>query len=370
MASRTRSWRKARRSPDSLSRPASTAAASAGTSCAGLRPASSASSANENVEPRIEATRSRFNASSGSRLSRRRNVRRKVGGSDAGGPRPARPARRSPPRRRAPAPARSRTAGFPPAPCHLLEQPRAGRKTDDLAGQIEPPPRSSTARGPHAQRPARAGRRRPGRRPRHGIHCAPSRTTPTADGSGGGRWSAAARRVNGSAHCRSSTTTATGTVEASSSKTSTTASTISHPSSAIPAPCTTRPAGPASPQQAGELGTRRIGCAPLDLQGLAQGPQGTVPLELVARARENPKPPPPGERQRFGDQTGLADPSLALDAARSVPVPSPHPRRRRAGRPARPPGRPTGPETRLRPLPCRDHRGHTNRPPTTSVETS
>ncbi len=46
------------------------------------RPASNASSANENVDPRIEATRSRFTVSPGSRLSRRNRVSRKLGGSE------------------------------------------------------------------------------------------------------------------------------------------------------------------------------------------------------------------------------------------------------------------------------------------------
>ena len=122
-----------------------------------------------------------------------------------------------------------------------------------------------------------------------------------------------ARRVNGSAHCRSSTTRAIGTVDANSSKTSKTASTINHPSSAAPAPCATRPGGAVGVQQAGELGARGIGRAPLDLQGLAQGPQRTILLDLVARSREDPETPTPGERQRLGDQTGLADPRLALE---------------------------------------------------------
>ena len=130
-----------------------------------------------------------------------------------------------------------------------------------------------------------------------------------------------ARRVNGSAHCRSSTTRATGTVEANSSKTSKTASTINHPSSASPAPPPTRPGSAVGGHQAGERGARGIGRAPLKLHCLAQGPQRAILLDLVARPVQDPETPTPGERQRLGDQAGLADPRLALK--QRDPAPSP-----------------------------------------------
>ena len=97
---------------------------------------------------------------------------------------------RSPPRRRVPVRARSRTAGSPRhrPPARAVEG-RPGDRPPRRRG--EPPPPSSTAQGAHARRPAPGGRREPGRRPRHGIHRAPSRTTPTAHESGDGRWSAA-----------------------------------------------------------------------------------------------------------------------------------------------------------------------------------
>ena len=73
--------------------------------------------------------------------------------------------------------------------------------------------------------------------------------------------------------------------------------------------------------QAGERGAVGIGRAPLKLQCLAQGPQRAILLDLVARPVQDPETPTPGERQRLGDQAGLADPRLALK--QRDPSPSP-----------------------------------------------
>ena len=106
-----------------------------GTRCAGLRTASSPSSASENVAPKIEAIRSRFKASSGRRLRRRSSVRRRwVVATRAG---------LGPPVQHADRPLivqgpyeLDHEQRIPPGTAHLLEQPRAGRDTDHLAGEL------------------------------------------------------------------------------------------------------------------------------------------------------------------------------------------------------------------------------------------
>ena len=79
----------------------------------------------------------------------------------------------------------------PPGTAHLLQQSRARPGDRPPRRRGEPPPPSSTTQGAHARRPAPGGRREPGRRPRHGIHRAPSRTTPTAHESSDAIWNAA-----------------------------------------------------------------------------------------------------------------------------------------------------------------------------------
>ena len=325
MASRTRSWRKARRSPDSLSNPASTAAASAGTSCAGFRPASRASSAKENVDPRTEATRSMFNASSGSRLSRRRIVRRKVGGNDAGRA-SARPSSTS----IAPSSSSARTSsitnsGFPAAPatCSSSRGP-AGRPTTSPARSAA----SSGLNGPRtrAQRRAPAGRRQPGQRPNHEIHPAPSPTTPTASESGGGRWSAAHARSKDQPTADPRRRPRSGPSTRTPPEHRQTASTISHPSSTIPAPCTTLPAGPAS------ASNRRASPARGGSGRPAQPPRprSKHAEDDPARPRRTrprrPETPAPGQTPTLRRSDGTCRSQPRPRPARSVPVPSRPPR--------------------------------------------
>ena len=129
--------------------------------------------------------------------------------------------------------------------------------------------------------------------------------------------------MSGSAHCRSSTASATGAV----------ADEIlqdihdrldDHPRPVDRAQDRGRPAGrtSADPQHLGDLGPASGGRAPSGAQRLDQRTKRPVLLDLVAGAAENPEPRPFREGQHLGQQPGLADPSLALDEHGPAPTPS------------------------------------------------
>ena len=240
--------------------PASNDGGIAESNCAELRPVINANSARENDEPRTEATRNKFNPSSGSRLSRRSTVRRKLGGGDASRA-SARPSRTS----RAPSPASARTnsitnSGFPPVPASCSSRRGPGGRP------ATSPARSATSSMPNGPRATCAAPRASSSAtaPSTSTPCDPRRTVANnTNGSAVRRRTIdrTTRRVNGSAHCRSSNARTTGSVKARSSTTSTTASTISHPPSTVPRTAGCRPPDP--DQQTRQLRSLRIRPAPL-----------------------------------------------------------------------------------------------------------
>ena len=178
-----------------------------------------------------------------------------------------------------------------------------------------------------------------------------------------------ARRVNGSAHCRSSTTRATGRRRRELLQ-------DIHDGLDDQPPLVRDPRSVHHPSRAGlrrpPAGGRARHAGDRARPARPPRPRSEPAADGPARPRRTrprrPGTPAPGRTPALRRSDGTCQSQPRPRPARSVPVPSRHPRRRRAARPARPPGRPTGPGTRLRPLPCRDHRGHTNRPPTTSVD--
>ena len=175
---------------------------------------------------------------------------------------------------------------------------------------------------PRARRPAPAGRRRPGRRRRHGIPAAPSRTPPTAGGSGGGRWSAApqGQRV--------------GPLQVLDGEGDRDRSTRVLPGgprrprrSAIPRPRpplagTTRSRRAlADPQQAGQLGTRGIGCARSTSRASLRARRGRS-RSSSSHAPEKTRNPAPGRTPalRRADGTCRSQPRPRRARSRARPV--------------------------------------------------
>ena len=273
------------------------------TSSTGVRPATAASSAAEKV-PRIDASRSSSNVSSGSSVSRRKTVRRKLGGNDARErPRRDRLAPRSRRRPRVPAAARSRRAG-----CHRRHSTwarsagPAGRPTTRQARSVTssiPNGPSTTCCAPRSTKsltvcatstawdPLRSvTRRATGRR----VRCRTIACT--------------ARSVSGSAHCRSSSAIGdrTGRGEVLEHIED---CLHDHPTGVGRAErrcrhrCRSserrgRTGGPV-PQQPGQLDALLIWRAPLHLERLGQRSQRTILLDLVARAAEHAHAAVPGE---------------------------------------------------------------------------
>ena len=163
-----------------------------------------------------------------------------------------------------------------------------------------------------------------------------------------------ARNVNGSAHCRSSTASTTGPVEASCSRTSNTASTISHPSSDATGDGRYGFGWDGTdPENTGEFAAPGIGCAALPLEGLSSAPATVGPAPAH---RKRPQGPETRALERTGATrraAGTCRSQARPRPARSAPAPAPHHQAPRAAHPTRPTGRRTELGIRLRTLPSR-----------------
>ena len=280
----------------------------------------SASSVTENVAPKIEAIRSTFTTSSGSRLRRRRIVSRKVGGSDA-----RRASARPPTTSSAPSSSSAphelddeqRVAA---GARHLLQQERAGRMAGDLAGEVRrllrgqganehvlsasvqggprPPASTSSAVRSRAHR-RQQGQRQASQVPGDGVHGPQrQRVGPLQVFDGEDDRTRRAELFENVQHGLHDQPPLVGRARDGRHRFGRDGT---------------------DPEKAGELAAPGIGCASLHLEGLTQRPQRSVPLQLIASAHKNPKPLLSSEPERLGEQPGLADPRLALD--------QPHPRR-------------------------------------------
>ena len=199
----------------------------------------------------------------------------------------------------------------PPGTAHLLEQPRAGRKTDHLAGEVR--------RLLRAQRPKEhmlgAPRQEVDESPVdvHAMgstaHRHEQRQRHTSQVTGDGVQRTQGQRIGPLQVLHD---------ESDRDRRGELLQDIQdglhdQPPLVGGARAATDTSGPAvGVHQTGQRGARGIRRAPLNLQRLTQGPQRTILLDLVARSPQDPETPKPGERHRLDDQTGLADPRLAL----------------------------------------------------------